>query len=148
MLSAFNGSLFKILGRQCSLNFRIIKNRYGDCNVPSRWKQNPTLSNWVNSQRSHQRISPARKERLNELGFAWNTRHCLWEIRFAELKEYVKQYGDCNVPADWEKNRQLGRWVGTQRYQHIRGLLSPERKARLDELQFVWLPKTGPRPSK
>ena len=47
---------------------------------------------------------------------------------FAELKRYKDEHGDCDVPDRWSENLQLART----------GTLSAERKARLDELGFVW----------
>jgi hypothetical protein len=50
------------------------KNRYGDCDVPSQWEQNPKLASWVTRQRALQRrgqLSPQRKAQLDALGFDW-----------------------------------------------------------------------------
>ena len=30
---------------------------------------------------------------------------------FTELKLYVAKFNDCNVPATWEENPKLGKWV-------------------------------------
>ena len=51
------------------------RDKYGHCNVPKGWKENPQLGTWVDSQRQQQRqgtISSARKARLDALGFAWD----------------------------------------------------------------------------
>ena len=47
------------------------KERYGDCNVPYKWPENPALSNWVQWQRwnfLHGTLTPDRTAQLTELG--------------------------------------------------------------------------------
>ena len=62
-----------------------------------------------------------------------------WDERYGELKRYKERFGDCNVPAHSEGEfRQLGSWVNKNRTEQINGKLSADRKARLDELGFVW----------
>ena len=45
-------------------------------------------------------------------------KHVDWEERFNELKAYRENYGNCNVPQNYEENKQLGKWVNRQRTQH------------------------------
>jgi hypothetical protein len=48
--------------------------RFGDCNVLQAWKENPKLGRWVSIQRRYEKLgklSPARKARLDALGFSW-----------------------------------------------------------------------------
>lgn len=50
------------------------KEKYGDVNVPTRYKHNPTLAVWVRTQRSMRRrgiLAPERIEKLNSIGFKW-----------------------------------------------------------------------------
>jgi hypothetical protein len=52
------------------------KSRFGDCDVPSRWPENPVLSGWVGTQRYDRkagRLSRERIDRLNEIGFVWHS---------------------------------------------------------------------------
>ena len=124
------------------------KKRYGDCDVPSRWEQNPRLANWVQEQRRNRQLSATRKALLTQLGFVWDTRDSLWDTRYAELAMYAKENGNCGVPKGWPQSLQLARWVDTQRVQFKKGNLSAERKARLDALGFEWAPKKGLKPSR
>jgi Helicase associated domain len=51
------------------------RDKYGDCNVPRDWKENPKLARWVDTQRQLQRqgrLASERKARLDALGFDWN----------------------------------------------------------------------------
>lgn len=63
-----------------------------------------------------------------------------WENMFRALEAYSKEHGDCQVPANWKKNVQLGRWVAMQRYRHKIGELSKVYVARLTQVGFVWSP--------
>jgi hypothetical protein len=48
---------------------------YGDCNVPKKWIQNPSLAVWTVKQRMDFRkgaLPAERTKRLDELGFEWN----------------------------------------------------------------------------
>ena len=61
-----------------------------------------------------------------------------WEIMFAALKEYRKNHGDCNVPAIWPENKQLGNWVIRQRVSYKNETLSEDRIKRLKDEGFIW----------
>jgi hypothetical protein len=117
------------------------KERFGHCNVPSNWKENPQLGMWVNNQRALQgrgQLSADRKTLLDELGFDWNVRKSTWEKMIVELTRFKQRFSHCNVPAGWVENPDLGQWMQTQRRLNYEGKLSSERKALLAELGFVW----------
>ncbi|MEI8140045.1 MAG: helicase associated domain-containing protein [bacterium] len=63
-----------------------------------------------------------------------------WEDMFRALEAYSKEHGDCQVPANWKKNLQLGRWVAMQRYRHKIGELTKSYVVRLTKIGFVWSP--------
>jgi len=117
------------------------KQKYGHCNVPLFWSRNLRLGKWVSHQRSRKKmnaISSDRVERLTALGFVWDTFLAAWETNFTALKHYEKTHGDCDVPAAWPKNPQLGGWVARQRKAKKRGTLSPKKIERLNALGFRW----------
>ena len=70
-----------------------------------------------------------------------------WEAQLTRLVAYKKTHGDCNVPARWAEDPQLGRWVGHQRrYKKAldrgdpcRGMTAA-RAVRLEALGFDWAP--------
>ena len=97
------------------------------------------LGSWVNTQRTQEgRISPERKARLDALGFIWDALTHKWEEGYQHLEAYVSEHGDCKVPLRYQSadGFRLGIWVNKQRQKQNR--LSPERKARLDALGFIW----------
>src|SRR5438094_487112 len=61
-----------------------------------------------------------------------------WDERFGELKAFKEHFGHLDVPAKWLENPSLRMWVSNQRAQRKQGLLSADRVARLDEINFVW----------
>jgi hypothetical protein len=50
------------------------KKRFGHCDVPTQWRENPHLANWVANQRHRHKkgtLSPERVRRLDAAGFVW-----------------------------------------------------------------------------
>ena len=62
------------------------------------------------------RLTDERIARLESLGFVWSVRDD-WKTHFDELIKYKKKFGNCDVPARYEKNKRLGIWVTRQRQQ-------------------------------
>lgn len=119
------------------------KEKYGHCLVPKRYKEDPKLGTWVDTQRVQykkmkkkleaqdphgpeaadsgkpilQRFTDERIRRLENLGFVWSIRDD-WQKHYEELKDYKNDNGNCNVPARYAKNRRLGIWVSAQRQQY------------------------------
>jgi Helicase associated domain len=92
-------------------------------------------------QRQYQdSVSADRKARLDALGFVWDVLVTQWEKSFTQLQTFVKDRGHCRVPAKYmtADGFRLGTWVNVQRQN--KDSLPPDRKARLDELGFVWDP--------
>jgi len=47
---------------------------YGDCDVPSGWKEDPRLGSWVVKQRYRRNKGPLKEKRINkldEVGMRW-----------------------------------------------------------------------------
>ena len=119
------------------------KQKYGDCNVPSQWKDNPELGTWCSTQRFNyvkNSLLPDRFERLEKIGFVWRPINAAWDEMFAVLTVYKQNYGNCIVPKKWVQNPALAVWVVKNRMEYREGKLLPERTKRLDELGFEWEP--------
>ncbi len=117
------------------------KKRFGDCNVPREWIENPQLGNWVSTQRHWRNkkwLNKERVSRLNKIDFIWEPHDVLWEEMFKELFEFKKAYGHCNIPKEWPENSKLAAWVRTQQQLRRRGDLTEKRISHLSELGFVW----------
>jgi hypothetical protein len=110
---------------------------HGDCLVPFRYKNDPSLGIWVSTQRSgRDKLDPTRRERLESIGFVWFPFDDRWEDMFAKLKEYRRKHGDCLVPSQYKEDPSLGLWVMVQRRRHEH--LTSEQISRLDSIGFVW----------
>jgi hypothetical protein len=127
------------------------------CNV--KYSENIKLARWVTKQRYHyglhlegkaSHMTLSRIEKLEGLGFKWNSRGEAWEGRLSELARYRKKHGHCNVSKNSSENAQLGEWVATQRYQyrlHLKGetsLITLPRIQALESVGFEWKPGRWP----
>ena len=115
--------------------------REGHCQVPKRHTEDGfILGQWIASQRSRRgKLSPDRRERLDAIGFVWDSLSAQWEEGFVSLQKYYKREGNCLVPAKHiEREYKLGRWVSYQR--KAKDSMSAERRQRLAALGFVWDP--------
>jgi Helicase associated domain len=61
----------------------------------------------------YKKLSLARKQKLDALGFVWSLRSKRiedhWDEMFRQLVEYKNQHGDCLVPSRYEANLKLGK---------------------------------------
>lgn len=112
----------------------------GHCNVPQAYvaADGYQLGAWVAYCRKRHDITPAdRKARLDALGFVRDRLPAKWEEGFQHLQAFVQEHGHSRVPAKHvtADDYSLGVWVSHQRKMHN---ITPQRKARLDALGFVW----------
>lgn len=116
---------------------------HANCDVPNEFPENPRLGKWIERQRmsaKRGKLESSRLQRLGELGFKWDIGSTRWDRMLAELNEYRRLFGDCNVPHLWPHNPQLGRWVFKQRQRKKANKLSADRVCRLEEAGIDWEP--------
>lgn len=123
------------------------KEKYGDCNVPSRWKKCPALARWVHTQRTMYRrnkLLDDRKEKLEDAGFVWDCNAMRDDEAFHEnyekLQAFKKEKGHCNIPNKYRRDRPLGRWAAKMRDLYHFDQLDADRKKALSDINFVWKP--------
>lgn len=121
------------------------KENHGHCNVPQSWAENTQLADWVVKQRSLYRVgilSDNKIRRLEQIGFVLDVFESHWNEMFDALKEYKEEHGNCHVPEDWPENKQLARWVCSQRDNYSKRRsptsLNDDKIDRLDRLGFAW----------
>jgi hypothetical protein len=117
------------------------KEREGHCRVPYGFKTADgfRLGKWTSSQRhGRDKLSPGRRQILDDLGFVWDPFKKDWEDGLGQLRAYKKREGHCRVPFYFttEDGYLLGRWVGNQRQNKDK--MSAEFRRQLDEVGFVW----------
>jgi len=121
------------------------KGQHGNTLVPSKYNKNPQFGKWVQHQRhfySKKELSSNLVLRLESIGFVWCVQILIvdtnWDAMYQLLLEYKDQHGSTLVPAKYNKNAQLGNWVGTQRKFHSKEQLSSNRVLRLKSIGFVF----------
>eukprot|EP00980_Cylindrotheca_fusiformis_P002493 scaffold586_cov68-Cylindrotheca_fusiformis.AAC.2 len=129
------------------------KEEHGNCLVPHTYAKNPALSRWVKRQRYQYRLkregkmstlTKVRLQKLEEVGFVWDSHAAAWEQRHNELAAFRREHGHCNVPSQYPENPQLATWVKCQRRQckifrqGKKSNMTMERFTALDKLGFIW----------
>ena len=115
------------------------KKEHGDTNVSTIDKKlGHDLGKWVARQRANRELNKLSKERIEKLdsiGFIWNTKDAQWEEGYKLLCEYKNKNGDCNVPV---VGKPLGRWVARQRRMFSENDIKQERVDKLNKIGFIW----------
>jgi len=140
------------------------KEEHGDCLVPSKYKTDPKLGNWVHIIRGKRNalekegkdfeeippngkvlsktLTAERRAKLDNVGFVWKvstTPKLPWEERFQDCMDYYEREGR------WppQSAGPLGEWVHSQRmYYAQRDKNFMKYKARqLDVVGFEWTPR-------
>ncbi len=113
----------------------------GHSRVPSRTVYKGfNLFNWVSVQRRYMNIMETdRRNRLNDIGFAWDVTEDYWNYAYSFLLKYYLEHGHSKVPAkEIFHDFKLGVWVSNQRHRESR--LSAVQHKRLKEVNFHWSP--------
>jgi len=132
------------------------KQQNGNSNVPKKYPENPPLGTWVSTQRTYYKqwmedsssiyFPKHRRDALNKIQFVWDYFDSQWDEQYLEMQKFHNNHGHCLVPFVYESDPALGIWVQTQRKQYAlwkkygsaATKLTPERKQKLDALEFVW----------
>ncbi len=86
------------------------KKRFGHCRVTARWRENPSLGDWVFRQRNEtERLTPKKRARLKKLGFEWNPLRSHWKRRFAQAKAFKAKHE--SLAGLFNANQALYKWV-------------------------------------
>jgi hypothetical protein len=131
---------------------------HGHCNVPQNYSGNVKLANWVAHQRIQYKLHVKEKktyvtafriQKLESLGFEWDSLRVALEDRLKELADFRKIRGHCDVPKKYSGNAKLASWVTTQRKQymlHVKGKpshMTIPRIQALESLSFDWKPSSS-----
>ena len=118
---------------------------HGHCRVPVRAVVGGVpLGAWVHQQRVAAAAGTLGAERTARLaalpGWSWSVWDDNWERSFEALRRWAERHGHANPkPQDVHGRVAVGQWVKTQREQHRKGQLDPDRVARLAALPgWTW----------
>jgi superfamily II DNA or RNA helicase len=111
----------------------------GHARVPRDFKTKDgyKLGVWVNSQRARKvLLSADRIQRLDSVGFVWDSREKMWEEGFSALEAFVAKEGHARVPNRFKTKDgyKLGTWVTNQRYR--KAAMPLDRRKRLEAIGF------------
>lgn len=112
------------------------KKEHGHTDVPQNHPGG--LGLWVRNQRAREDSeTPARRARLDALGFKWSVnQEDRADGRLRELEEFKREKGHIEVP--FRHPGGLGAWLSKQRRAALLPSYPDERRRRLDALGFVW----------
>jgi superfamily II DNA or RNA helicase len=117
------------------------KSRYGNCNVPVDWAEDPKLATWVVTRRVGRKqgwLTDYQVWKLDKIGFIWDPYDQYWQEMLSELNAYKNEHGHCKVPDVCPENPKLANWVSNQRNLYKHGRLSNERINLLEKTGFDW----------
>jgi hypothetical protein len=120
---------------------------HGNCDVPRNYERNQELASWVHNQLVFNSRKSLPKDhrvaKLESIGFDWDRRTTVWDIRFEQLVEYNQIHGNCAVPTRYEPNEELGCWVvNLRRYLDGTHSMPKDRVAKLESLGFMFADTT------
>lgn len=111
------------------------KKIFGNCNVPSNFRDNLSLGFWVKNQRylfKKKRLETYKINLLCQVGFEWKRKNQIsrisWFERYRELFRYFKTNGNINVP---QRKGSLGKWIQTQRDFLKKGIFETKKSTLL-----------------
>ncbi len=93
----------------------------------------------IKKQYNSNKLSPEKINLLNSIDFSWeivDEKELQWNEKYKELQAYEEVNGNTNLP---KSHPSLGRWVGTQRQNYKKRIMSEERILLLKNLKsWVW----------
>lgn len=130
---------------------------HGDLLVPAQYQSADgfLLGGWLLNQRyakgglhNKKPLTESQVRRLEAIGMQWETKYdLLWRDAYQAAKEYYRQHGSLQMPAEYttKEGIRLGKWVLRQQYayQHPQkggSALTPERIRLLEEIGMQWEP--------
>jgi hypothetical protein len=103
----------------------------------------PSLNQWVRTQRKNKlenKLTSERIRKLESLDFVWDVYESNWNEGFQHLKEFLDENGNAMIGRTYKSNDgfRLGTWVGHQRWAKKEGKLDKKRISMLESLDFIW----------
>ena len=121
---------------------------HGNLDIPSDYVVDGVwLNKWLNEQRQilignrkGKQLTEEQIEKLRSIGFTQSLyRENRWDRKYAELKEYYDEHGDCRLPMQYtdSQGENLYSWLRNQRQYAKNGKMSAERRKLLSEIGAI-----------
>ena len=124
--------------------FRKFFSEHGDMRIP-RKENTYELSMWVFRQRAEYRLGVLSQERIQKLesleGWVWNRHDLSFKRGFAQIQKHVKDKKSLRIVRKYvdKDGFKLGNWIGTQRGNYKKGILSLDKIKQLESVEgWVW----------
>ena len=126
------------------------KRQYNSTSVPRKYatelklEADNQLGKWVDNQRQsykRENLYVDRIERLELIGFVWDTFEEQWMAMYDRLVMYKKKHKSTQVPSCYNGDNQLpylGYWAVNQRVYYRDGKLLKKRVELLNSISFKW----------
>ena len=121
------------------------KKTYKSMTVTKKFDDKHNLQGWIYRQRfqyNRKQLCVDKINRLESIGFVWNTLDAQWTEKYERLVKYKKENKSTCVPDLYPGDPKLGQWVRHQR-SNIYRTKNPSfttRISQLDSIGFVWNP--------
>ena len=117
---------------------------HGHSNVPSNYKEDYSLRNWVAKQRDYYlagKLDENQKAQLNALEFDWTppAKRRGYEDFVAIVKKYKEEHGTTNIPSEYG-DPSVYRWVNRQKELYSKQKLLPQQVQQLQDIGFDFAP--------
>lgn len=133
--SSVETEMEKVRWEQMFQRLKEFHRMHGHCRVVS-GDADQLLHFWVRRQRAagtRGLLPPEQHRKLEALGFMFDVRQSAWEDGYAELAEFERRHGHCDVTSH---DGGVYEWTIAQRKSLRAGRLSPEREKRLEGIGF------------
>ena len=128
------------------------KNKFNTTNIPRKKIEYNPLRWWVQAQRDNyfnKKLTQLQIDKLIKIGFEWKgeqrrkikDKFEIWMQSYRKLQIYFAENGNSDIPARYEKDQRLGRWVVEQRIRYDNGKLSDQQIELLENIKINWDPK-------
>ena len=118
---------------------------FGNLEVPTRYvtPDGTTLGLWIQVARKDYKsghLDETSIQRLEAIGMVWDIERMRWERQYQAAAEYCWEYGDLDIPAQYETTGglKLGRWLQRMRRDYKNGVLEKEYVERLESIGVIW----------
>jgi superfamily II DNA or RNA helicase len=139
-LPGWSWNPFEDLKEVAKFELSLYVSEFGNALVPLKFKSERGVSLGMIVSRIRQdarkgNLDPALRKFVEALpGWAWHTKNDKWDSQFNLLKEFMEDRKTYPKKEEKYKGVRLGSWVAVQRRFLADGMLSEERKLRLDSL--------------